>query len=96
MPAAERRTRVRLLLPEETLVLRLTEQVFARARHLETLGFKRADAVHIAAAEALNVDVLLSCDDRLCRLARRRRDQLKVQVANPLTWFKEIGDDTDS
>jgi len=96
MPDAERRTRVRLLLPDETFVLRLTEQIFVRARHLETLGFKRADAVHIAAAEASSVDVLLSCDDRLCRLARRRRDQLKMQVANPLTWFEENGDGTDS
>jgi len=96
MPDADRRVRVQLLLPDDNHMLGLTAEHFARARHLETLGFKRADAVHVAAAESLDADILLSCDDRLCRLARRRRDELKVKVANPLNWFTEIGHDTDS
>jgi predicted nucleic acid-binding protein len=91
MPDAERRARVQLLLPQETAILMLTEPVFDRARFLATLGFKPADALHVAAAEKLQADVLLSCDDRLCRLARRRRRGLKAPVANPLDWLKEIG-----
>ena len=39
---------------------------------------------------------LLSCDDRLCRLARRHRRLLNVEVVNPLDWLKGIGDDLDS
>ncbi len=75
---------------------KFTDDLFARGATLETLGFKPADAVHVAAAEALAADVFLSCDDRLVRLARRRRDQLKVQVANPLDWLREIGHDADA
>jgi predicted nucleic acid-binding protein len=95
MPDADRRARVQLLLPSAKSLLRLSEAVFARAGVLESLGFKPADAVHVAAAEALDADIFLSCDDRLCRLAKRRVVQLKVLVANPVDWLKEIGHDPD-
>jgi hypothetical protein len=62
-----------------------------RAVALEKVGFKPADALHVAATEELRADVFLSCDDRCCRLARRRRRRLKVRVINPLDWLKEIG-----
>jgi predicted nucleic acid-binding protein len=93
---AERRTRVQLLLPRPKVMLELTNGVYARAADLEKLGFKPADAVHVAAAEALGADVFLSCDDRLVKLSRRRRDQINVQVANLLDWLKEIGHDDDA
>ena len=92
MPDAERRRRVRALLPPQADIIMLTPEIFARAADLEGMGFKAADAVHLAAAEAQEADVFLSCDDRLCRLARRRRDRLTVVVANPLAWLKENED----
>ena len=49
-----------------------------------------ADAVHVAAAEAMTADVLLSCDDQMCRAARRNQSRLKVRVINPLTWIQEL------
>jgi predicted nucleic acid-binding protein len=90
-PNAAQRSRVALLLPDEKAILKLAESHFARAGELEVLGFKAADALHVASAEAQGADVLLSCDDRLCRLARRRRRQLQVPVANPVGWLTEIG-----
>lgn len=91
----DRRTRVRLLLPEETEILKLTTSTFQRVAALQRLGFKPADALHVAAAEEAGANVLLSCDERLCRLARRHRNKLKVRVANPLDWLREIGDATN-
>ena len=96
IPDAERRSRVRLLLPARKFMLKLSNVVYARAADLELLGFKAADAVHVAAAETLKADVLLSCDDRLCARAWRCRDQLKVRVANPLDWLKEVSNDDDA
>src|SRR5215218_3045796 len=96
MPDADRRVRVQLLLAAEETTIQLTPELFARAGALQALGFKPADAVHVAAAEAAGADVLLSCDDRMCRVANRRRGQLKVRVANPLDWLKEIGNEQDS
>jgi predicted nucleic acid-binding protein len=78
-------------LPEERAVLKLNQGHFDRAVLLEKVGFKPADALHVAAAEDIGADVLLSCDDRLWRLAQRRRREIMVRVANPLDWLKEIG-----
>jgi predicted nucleic acid-binding protein len=80
-----------LSLPKEQAVLKLGAEAFERAASLEAYGFKPADALHVAAAEQQGADVLLTCDDRLCRTARRRRRQLRVRVANPLDWLQEIG-----
>jgi predicted nucleic acid-binding protein len=91
MPDADRRARVLLLLPPAKELLKLNEELFARAEELKSLGFKAADAVHVAAAEAMSANVLLTCDDRLIRVARRRRSDLKVRVLNPLDWLGETG-----
>lgn len=84
---------VPMLLPESESILRLKKATFDRAKKLEQLGFKPADAVHIAAAERAKADVFLSCDDRLCRLAMRRKNELLIPVANPVDWLKEFDDD---
>ncbi len=88
----ERRRRVQALLPVQSDRIRLSARMFARAAALEQLGFKPADALHVAAAESLSADILLTCDDRLCRLAVRHQALLKVRVLNPLTWLKENPD----
>ena len=85
-----RRAKVHLLLPPNDDMLELTEAVWTRASRLETLGFKAADAAHIAAAEECGADVFLSCDDRLCRLATRRQSKINVHVFNPVDWLREI------
>jgi predicted nucleic acid-binding protein len=79
-PDAVRRDGMRVLLPTREAILTITQPVMARAALLGQLGLKRGDALHVAAAEALQVNVLLSCDDRLCRLGRRRRAIIKVRV----------------
>ena len=89
-PDPVRRNLIRLLLPSNVAILTLTQPVLARATLLASLGIKRNDALHVAAAEALHADVLLSCDDPLCRLAFRRRGIIKVRVVNPLDLVKEI------
>ena len=95
-PNRLKRSRVRKLLPTASAILKVDDSHLDRADALEVLGFKPADALHIASAESLHVDVLLTCDDRMCRLAQRCRNLLHVKVANPVDWLKEIGYETDS
>ena len=85
-----RRRRVAELLPEGRM--ELTGPVFARARLLVTSGFKAADALHIATAEAHQADVLLTCDDRLLRRGRQLADELNIELANPVDCLKEQDD----
>jgi predicted nucleic acid-binding protein len=60
-----------------------------RGAELESLGFRGYDSLHIACAEAGGADVLLTTDDAFVRRARRLQQELKVRVANPLSWLKE-------
>ena len=80
-PDEVRRSRVSLLLPTPSAISSLIESHFQRAEELEGMGFKPADALHVASAEDWKADVLLSCDDRFCRLAKRRKRELLVKVA---------------
>jgi predicted nucleic acid-binding protein len=96
IPDPQRRARVHLLLPERDHLVMLSPAIFSRGAALELLGLKPADAPHVAAAEAAAADILLSCDDRFCRTARRHAKQLRVAVRNPLDWFDEVEHATDS
>jgi len=96
IPNPFRRAQVKLLLPKTEQLAKLTEAMFERARQLEGMGFKPADAVHISAAEQTGADVFLSCDDRLLRTAHRNNKKIKVAVANPLRWLEEIENDQNS
>jgi predicted nucleic acid-binding protein len=94
MSDAERRKRVRALLPKP--LSELTESIWARAAELQALGLKPADAVHVSAAEEARADVFLTCDDRLLGACRRSAKKLNVIVANPLEWLKELDDAEDA
>ena len=96
MSDRDRKRRVQSLLPGQADRMKLTEREFSRAVELRRLGFMPADALHVAAAESLKVSAILSCDDRLCRTARRHPKRLQVEVANPVDWLKEQSDAPDA
>ena len=64
----------------------LTSAIEHRGIELNRLGFKRLDALHLAAAEALKVDVLLTTDDQLLRRAVQHSTNLTVSVLNPVQF----------
>jgi predicted nucleic acid-binding protein len=96
MPDADRKARVRALDEDAEVFSALTQDIFERAGTLQGFGLKPADAVHVAAAEHGSADVFLSCDDQLCKMARRHRDKLIVEVTNPLSWLKEQTDGSNT
>lgn len=72
----------------ETVLVGAVERL--RTINLESLGFKPLDALHIACAESGEADILLTTDDRMLRLAKRHRAQLRIRVENPHTWLQEM------
>lgn len=86
-PDAEKRRKTAALLPEKADIIPLGDGIFSRAEALVKSGVGAADAVHLAAAEAHAADVLLTCDDRLVR--RARRSGLRLRVENPVVWLRE-------
>ena len=88
-PDCERKRRVKTLLSSAHQVVLLTEEIIRRGDEIKQLGFGSYDALHIASAEAGEVDVVLTTDDRLVRLAMRHLREIEVSVSNPLQWLQK-------
>jgi predicted nucleic acid-binding protein len=84
-----RRSRVRSLAAAAHQEVPVGDAEVERGEELEALGFPEYDALHIACAEAGSADLLLTTDDRFCRLAARHSDRLHVRIENPLTWLQK-------
>lgn len=54
-----------------------------RARELESHGLRGLDALHVASAEALAADLLVTTDERLLRRARRAGSRIRTRVVPP-------------
>ncbi len=89
-PSRERRSRVRNMLSGAHGTIALTDAAIARAQELKAMGFRTYDALHLACAEQATVDIFLTTDDRVLRIATHHTAQLKVRVANPLDWLLEV------
>ena len=89
-PSPERRSRVRNMLSGAQSMIALTATAVTRAQELQAMGFRTYDALHLACAEQATVDVFLTTDDRVLRIATRHTAQLQVRVANPLDWLLEV------
>lgn len=90
MSDATRRERLKSAIPAHQERVQFGDPTIQRAVELERAGFPGMDAVHPAAAEQAQADVLLTTDDRLLRLARRHTRRLRVVVHNPLTWLQNV------
>jgi hypothetical protein len=62
----------------------------SRIADLFAIGFKSFDAFHLASAELFGADVFLTVDLPLLKLAARQPAQLRVRVADPVSFLEEI------
>ena len=72
-----------------TNTIPLDGQIVERAKGLEAVGYGAFDALHLASAEAGEVSVLLTTDDRFIKRAARRVGSPRVRVVNPVEWLRE-------
>lgn len=63
----------------------MSDLVQQRAIALEALGLKPLDALHVASAEAVDADYLLTCDDRL-----PRHYTGPLNILNPVTFVLKL------
>ena len=75
----------------QNVIINLAET--SKAKYFESLGFKQADALHLACAESGDVDVFLTTDDGILKRAKRFGSQLQVRVENPYEWLQEMTKD---
>lgn len=89
-PNWDKQKKLKRILEIATLQIPFQQNIEARARILTGIGFKVFDAFHIASAEAGNVSILLTTDDRLLRKAINYSHKLKVTLANPVQWLMKF------
>jgi predicted nucleic acid-binding protein len=88
-PFPERQKSVQDYLSLASTMVNMTPAIRDRGRVLEGLGFKPIDALHIAAAEQEQAEVLVTCDDGLIKTAQRHAGILQVQVMSVLRFIAE-------
>ena len=85
-----RRQWSQLLLDMATVHVDFDDTDIQRAEQLHSrMGFGKADAYHVVAAEKASCDVLLTTDDRLIRKAAQHNELLQVRIINPVDWAME-------
>ncbi len=90
-PNMERRAEAQTILSLAVSRIQINGPIVLRARDLASLGYGPFDALHIAAAESLSVDALLTTDDRLLKRTVRNLGNPRIPIRNPLSWIKEQG-----
>jgi predicted nucleic acid-binding protein len=66
------------------------KQVADKTERLVAAGLATMDAYHLAWAEYLAADVLVTTDDRFLSKANRLTDIIKVRLVDPITLVREL------
>jgi predicted nucleic acid-binding protein len=88
-PHLERRLENAALMTLTSEIIEINQDIARRAGDLQVAGYGAFDALHLACAEAANVDALLTTDDGFVRKASRADGSPRVMVRNPLSWSQE-------
>jgi predicted nucleic acid-binding protein len=88
-PHPQRRAFVTEILARAPIVVALSDIIEQRAKELEGRGFKALDALHVASAEAEQVDYFCTCDDRLLKRAKVQSD-IRIKIVSPLELAQEV------
>lgn len=86
----ERKERLLLLAGQSHQVVAMTEKILTQAEKLIASGFDSYDAIHLASAENAKVDVFLTTDDNMQKIANRNKKMFSFVVVNPVTWLEEV------
>jgi predicted nucleic acid-binding protein len=92
MSDADRRRKVIALFPPLQRIIPLSDDLLDAATGLIAMGFELADAVHLASARRLEIDALVTVDDKLLKRAARHSGAIGVRVVDPVTLVKELAD----
>ena len=88
-PDLEHRQRVIAFASLAHQIVETSDQVLDRAEELEKAGFNSYDAIHLASAEDAQVDIFLTTDDQILKVANRNKNILSFIVENPVKWLEE-------
>ena len=89
-----KRQKVLLLYEGITEEIKYNAQIRVRAAQLRENGAKLLDSLHLAFAEYADVDVFLTTDMRILKLAVRLN--MRIRIDNPVNYYMEVLDSEQS
>jgi predicted nucleic acid-binding protein len=89
-PDLENRQRVLSYASLAHQIVETNDKVLRRAEELEKSGFDSYDAIHLASAELAKIDVFLTTDDQILKVAHRKQNLFSFTVENPVKWLEEV------
>jgi len=89
-PNVEVRQQVLLLASQIKNLVEVNAKILKRAEDFERSGFDSYDTIHLASAEVAKVDVFLTTDDQLLKVANRNKKLLTIKAENPVRWLEEV------
>lgn len=95
-PDPERKEKVSAFTDLAHEIVGVDEGIKKRANYLVSIGFKPFDALHLACAESVIAEVLLTTDDKFLNRAKKNKNNLRVRVENPVIWFLEVMQNADA
>lgn len=83
-PYDERKIFISSVLKKAKMEKSVDEKVLPRAKVIESLGIKGMDALHLACAEQLQIDVFITCDDKILK-----RYKGPMEIKNPVIFASD-------
>lgn len=88
-PDLAKRKKLQLIYSLNSFEIIVTKDILRRAREIrEQSNIRLKDSIHLACAESVNADVLLTTDKKFANNANRI--PAKIRVMNPITWLMEV------
>lgn len=91
IPDRTRMKKAQKLMDLATEYVAITKTVSRRYRECVEMGLDSADALHLACAESAGA-VLLTTDDIIIRIIKKYRNQISIDVKNPVDWLMEVNE----
>ncbi|KAF3982389.1 MAG: type II toxin-antitoxin system VapC family toxin [Methylococcales symbiont of Hymedesmia sp. n. MRB-2018] len=86
---AERRERLLSINNSAQSYVVVDKTIFERGAVIQEMGFTTYDAMHIACAESVQVDIFLSTDKKLINRGLKNKNKLFIAIDNPLAWIQK-------
>lgn len=90
IPDEEGRKKVKLLTRKIIEKQKLTEKLIQRAKSIEEKGIKPIDSLHIASAEFLESDYMITTENKIIKKYQQYREFFeKIKIYNPISFLTE-------
>ena len=91
IPDKERKKKVELLAQKISKKQQITTELIQRAKIIEQKGIKPLDALHIASAELLQSDYIITTDNEIVKNYQKHIEFFeKIKIYNPILFLTEV------